>query len=116
MKNLKLILLTMTLMGGMLTSTAQRTVVRVYPKHGTVVTTIKKPRVVVHKKTNFYVADGIWYKARGKKYVVCAAPVGVKLRTLPRGNKVVVVNGRKLYKYKGIWYKRSGRHYVVVTV
>ncbi|NQZ44439.1 MAG: hypothetical protein HRT65_09020 [Flavobacteriaceae bacterium] len=116
MKNLKLILLTMALMGGMLTSTAQRTVVRVYPKHGTVVTTIKKPRVVVHKKTNFYLADGIWYKARGKKYVVCAAPVGVRVRTLPRGNKVVVVNGRKLYKYKGIWYKRSGRHYVVVTV
>ena len=116
MKNLKLILLTMALMGGMLTSTAQRTVVRVYPKQGTVVTTIKKPRVVVHKKTNFYLADGIWYKARGKKYVVCAAPVGVRVRTLPRGNKVVVVNGRKLYKYKGIWYKRSGRHYVVVTV
>ena len=116
MKNLKLILLTMALMGGMLTSTAQRTVVRVYPKHGTVVTTIKKPRGVVHKKTNFYLADGIWYKARGKKYVVCAAPVGVRVRTLPRGNKVVVVNGRKLYKYKGIWYKRSGRHYVVVTV
>ena len=103
-------------MGGMLTVNAQRTVVRVYPKHGTVVTTIHKPRVVVHKKTNFYFSDGVWYRARGRKYVVCAAPVGINVRTLPRGNKVVVVNGRKLYKYKGIWYKRSGRNFVVVNV
>ena len=116
MKNLKLILLTMALIGGLLSMNAQRTVVRVYPKHGTVVTTIKKPRVIVHKKTNFYFADGVWYKARGRKYVVTAAPVGIKVRKLPRGNKIVHVNGRKLYKYKGIWYKKSGRHFVVVTV
>lgn len=116
MKNLKLILLTVALMGGLLTTNAQRTVVKAYPRHGTIITTVKKPRVVVHNKTNFYFADGIWYKARGRKYVVVGAPVGVKVRKLPRGNKVVVVNGRKLYKYKGIWYKKSGRNYVVVNV
>ena len=116
MKNLKLILLTVALMGGLLATNAQRTVVKVYPRHGTIVTTVKKPRVVVHNKTNFYFADGVWYKARGRKYVVVGAPIGVKVRRLPRGNKVVVVNGRKLYKYKGIWYKKSGRNYVVVNV
>ena len=116
MKNLKLILLTIALLGGLLTSNAQRTVVKVYPKHGTVITTIKKPKVVVHKRTNFYFADGVWYKARGKKYVVVSAPVGIKVRSLPRGNKVVVIKGRKLYKYKGVWYKKSGRKYVVVNV
>lgn len=116
MKNLKLIFLTMALMGGILTTVAQRTVVHVYPKHGTVVTKINTPKVFVHKRTNFYFADGVWYKARGRKYVVVGAPVGIKVRTLPRGNKVVVVNGRKLYKYRGVWYKRSGRNYVVVNV
>lgn len=116
MKNLKLIFLTMALIGGMLTAAAQRTVVRVYPKHGTVVTTINRPKVFVHKRTNFYFANGVWYKARGRKYVVVGAPVGIKVRQLPRGNKVVVVNGRKLYKYKGVWYKKSGRNYVVVNV
>lgn len=116
MKNLKLILLTFVLLGSFLTINAQRTVVKVYPKRGTVVTTIKKPRVVVHKKTNYYIADGVWYKARGRKYVVVNAPVGIKIRTLPRGNKVVVVNGRKLYKYKGVWYKKSGRNFIVVHV
>ncbi|MFK7814372.1 MAG: DUF6515 family protein [Maribacter sp.] len=115
MKNLKTVFFTMTLLGAMLISNAQRKAVRVYPKHGTIVTTVVKPKVVIHKKTNFYFADGVWYKARGRKYVVVAAPVGLKVRKLPRGNKVVVVNGRKLYKYKGIWYKKSGRNYIVVN-
>jgi hypothetical protein len=116
MKNFKILLVVMALSGAMISANAQRTVVRVYPKRGTIVKTVKKPKVVVHKKTNFYFANGIWYKARGRNYVVCAAPVGVKVRKLPRGNKVVVVNGRKLYKYKGIWYKKSGRKYIVVNV
>lgn len=116
MKSMKIMLLALAFLGTLATAEAQRTVVRVYPKYGTVVTTIKKPRLVVHKKTNFYFSDGVWYKARGRKYVVCAAPLGVKVRHLPRGNKIVHINGRKLYKYKGVWYKKSGRHYVVVTV
>ena len=116
MKNVKILLVIAALLGTMLTANAQRTVVRVYPKYGTVVTTISKPRVIVHKKKNFYYSDGVWYKARGRKYVVCAVPVGVRLWTLPRGSVLVHFNGRKLYKYRGVWYKRSGRHYVVVTV
>ncbi|MFD2586935.1 DUF6515 family protein [Croceitalea marina] len=116
MKSLKILFLVMALFGAMITVSAQKTVVRFYPKHGTIVKTVKKPRVVVHKKTNFYFSDGVWYKARGRNYVVCAAPLGVKVRKLPRGYKVVVINGRKLYKYKGIWYKKSGRNYIVVNV
>lgn len=116
MKNLKTILFAIAFLGTILSVSAQRTVVRIYPKHGTVVTKVTKPRIVAHKKTNFYFADGVWYKARGKKYVVCAAPRGIKVRTLPRGRKMVMVNGRKLYKYRGVWYKKTGRHYMVVNV
>ncbi|MEX0314393.1 MAG: hypothetical protein AB3N18_09470 [Allomuricauda sp.] len=75
MKNLKTILFAIAFLGTLVSVSAQRTVVKVYPKHGTVVTKITKPRVVVHKKTNFYFADGVWYKARGRSYVVCAAPM-----------------------------------------
>ncbi|MEX0275804.1 MAG: DUF6515 family protein [Flavobacteriaceae bacterium] len=116
MKTLRLFLFSMALLGTIATAGAQRKVVKVYPKHGTIVTTVKKPTVIVHKKTNFYFAHGVWYKAKGKKYVVVSPPVGVLVRKLPRGNKVVVVNGRKLYKYKGVWYKKSGRHFTVVRV
>lgn len=116
MKNVRNLIILFLILGSMAACGAQTKVIRVYPKHGTVVTTIKSPRVVVHKRTNFYFADGVWYKARGRRYVVCAAPAGVALRTLPRGYKVVWRNGRKLYSYKGIWYKKSGRNFVVVTV
>ncbi|MDC6362999.1 MULTISPECIES: DUF6515 family protein [Flavobacteriaceae] len=116
MKGLKLTLATMAFFGLTMAANAQRTVVRTYPAYGTVVTTINRPHLVIHKNKNFYYADGIWYKAKGKKYVVCAAPKGVKISVLPRSSKVVYVNGRRLYKYRGVFYKRAGRHYVVVTV
>ncbi len=116
MKNLKIIFVVLTFFGTMVSANAQRKVVKVYPKHGTVVATVHKPSVVVYNKVNFHFADGVWYKARGKKYVVCAAPIGIEVRRLPRGKKVVRINGRKLYRYKGVWYKKKGRGYVVVTV
>ena len=116
MGSLRNFILAILALGTMVACGAQTKVVRVYPKHGTVVRTIHKPKVIVHKKTNFYFANGVWYKARGKRYVVCSAPVGVRVRTLPRGHRVVWRNGRKLYNYKGIWYKKSGRNFVVVTV
>ena len=115
MKNLKIVLVALALLGTVISTEAQRKVVKVYPRHGTVVTTIHKPKVIVHRGINFHYANGIWYKARGRKYVVCAAPLGIKVRHLPRGNKIVHVNGRKLYKYKGVWYKKQGRGFVVVN-
>jgi len=116
MKNLKTILFIVICIGAFTLASAQRSVVRVYPKHGTVVTTIHKPRLVIHKKHSYYLSNGIWYKTKGRRYVVVNAPIGIKIKNLPRGNKVVVINGRKLYKYKGVWYKKSGRHYKVVNV
>ena len=117
MKSIQTILVTMALLGTILATNAQTTtVVRVYPKHGTVVKTIANPRVIVHKKTNYYYADGVWYKARGKKYVVTAAPRGIKVSTLPRGSKVVYRNGKRFYQYRGVWYKKRGSNYIVVNV
>ncbi|MEL6918590.1 MAG: DUF6515 family protein [Bacteroidota bacterium] len=115
MKNLKNVLIILVLFGSLAAVHAQTTV-NLYPKYGTVVTKVYKPKVIVHRGVNFHFSNGIWYKTRGRKYVVCAAPVGVKVRQLPRGNKVIVYNGRKLYKYKGVWYKKSGRGYIVVNV
>ncbi len=116
MKNLKVVFMVLAFLGAMISVNAQRTVVKVYPKHGKVVHRVSKAKVIVHKKANFHFAKGVWYKTSGKKFVVCAAPVGIKVRSLPRGNKAVHLNGRKLYKYKGVWYKKKGRGFVVVTV
>ena len=116
MKNLKSLLLIMVLFGALSTLNAQRRVVKVYPRIGTVVTTVHQPKLVVHKGVNFHFANGVWYRFRGGRYVVCAAPIGVTVRHLPRGNKVVRINGRKLYKYQGVWYKKYGRGYMIVSV
>ena len=116
MKNFKIIMIAMVLLGTLFSANAQRRVVKVYPKHGTVVTTVHKPKLIVHKGAKFHFAKGVWYKARGTKYVVCAAPIGITVRHLPRGYKVVRISGRKVYKYKGIWYKKKGRGYVVFNV
>lgn len=115
MKSLKLLAIIILLVGTTSTVAAQRTV-KVYPKHGTVVTTIYQPRLIVHKGVNFHFSKGVWYKARGRKYIVCAAPVGVKVRQLPIGNKVVVYGGRKYYACNGVFYKKKGRNYIVVSV
>ena len=117
MKRIKVILVITAFLGSIIAAHAQiKTVVRVYPKHGTIVKTIANPRVIAHRKTNYYYADGVWYKARGKQYVVTAAPRGIKVRTLPRGSKVVYRNGRRLYQYRGVWYKKRGRNYIVVNI
>ncbi|MEN1785822.1 MAG: DUF6515 family protein [Bacteroidota bacterium] len=116
MKTCKNLLLIVAFIGIFNLLQAQRTVVRTYPKQGTVVTVVQNPKRFVFKKTNFFFADGIWYRAQGRKYVVVQAPTGIQVRKLPRGNKIALVNGRKLYHYKGIWYKKTGRHFVVVNV
>ncbi len=115
MKKLRNLLILVTLFGALNAANAQR-VVRVYPNHGTVVTTIHKPKLVIHKGIRYHLADGVWYKTRGRKYVVCAAPRGIVINTLPRGHKLVYVKGRKYYAYKGVHYQRIGRTYKVVYV
>ncbi len=116
MKSLKLLLTAIILISTLGAANAQRTVVKVYPKHGTVVKTIHKPKVYVHKGVRFHLAGGIWYKTRGKRYVVCAAPAGIKVRRLPRGHRIVYVGGKRYYKYKGILYVKRGRNFRVVYV
>ena len=115
MKNLKVFVVIVAFFGALTASTAQRAV-KVYPKHGTVVTTIHKPTQVVHKGVKFHFASGIWYKNSGKKFIVCAAPRGITLRKLPRGHKIVHIKSRKYYAYKGIRYQKVGRFYKVVYV
>ena len=90
--------------------------VRVYPAYGTVVAKVYKPKVVVHKGVNYFYASGVWYRAHGKRYRVSRAPIGIRVRALPRGVKIAWVNGRKHFVHKGIWYAKRGRFYTVVSV
>jgi hypothetical protein len=117
MKKLRTMLVIVTLFGALSASTAQRVAkVNVYPKHGLVVKTLHNPSLMTHKGVRYHLAAGVWYRARGSKYVVCAAPRGLVVTTLPRGHKVVVVKGRRYFAYKGVHYQRIGKTYRVVYV
>lgn len=115
MKNLKILFITLIAIFAFNVSSAQVTL-KIYPKRGALVTKINKPNVIVHKKVNYYHADGVWYNRVRGKYVVVSAPVGVTIKRLPRGYKVFKIKGRKYYKYRGVVYKKHRRNYVVVTV
>lgn len=104
----------MALFGATISAEAHK--IRVHHKHGTVVNKVHHPKLVVHKGANFYYANGIWYKAYGRKYVVCRAPIGVRIKYIPRGYKVVRVNGIRYYTYNGIWYTKKRGFYTVVRV
>lgn len=113
MKKIFLLMTGMLLMGLMQVN-AQKKVVRVYPKHGTVVTTIHKPKVIVHTGKKYHFSKGVWYRFNKGRYIVTAAPLGIGIKRLPRGHKVVVLGGKKFYTYKGVRYQKRGRVFVVV--
>ncbi len=114
MKNLIRIVLPIVLFGFLTTSCA--TTVRVRPARGVVVTKVHHPKVVVHNNVRYYRSNGVWYVKKNKAYRTVAAPVGVRITTLPKGYKVVRVRGTKYYTCNGVYYKRSGKSYIVVNV
>lgn len=115
MKNLKFIFVGLILLGSIYSAKAETTNTMEITTEF-VVTKVHPWNVFIHKGKKYHFRTGKWYVKRGRKYVQVRPPVGIKVRNLPRGNKIIHVNGRKLYKYKGMWYKKKGRGYVVVTV
>jgi hypothetical protein len=114
MKSLKLVLIIMAFLGGSILAQAHH--IKTTPRYGTVVVKLHRPKVVMHSGTSFYFAKGVWYKPHGKKFVIVKAPVGVRIKRLPRGYHTVWVKGRKYYKYNGVWYSKSKAYYSVVKI
>ena len=115
MKSLKSLLIVTALLGGFAIGQAN-TNLTTKIKIGVVVTTVHNPKVYVHKGVRFHYSNGIWYRTSGRRYVVTAAPVGVVVRTLPRGRKVVRVNGRKYYRFNGVYYQKRKGGFIVVRL
>ncbi|GAA4275873.1 DUF6515 family protein [Aquimarina mytili] len=114
MKTILKLLIPIILLSFFTTSCA--TTVRVRPARGVVVTKLHHPKIVVHNNVRYYRSNGTWYVKQNRGYRTIAAPVGVRVTTLPRGYRVVKVRGVKYYTYRGVYYKRSGRKYIVVNV
>ncbi|WP_273567276.1 DUF6515 family protein [Maribacter halichondriae] len=115
MKNFKVMFIALALFGTLGSANANSSVEKVSLENVMVVKS-HPSKVFIHKGKKYHFRNGNWYIKRGRKYIAVRPPVGIKVRHLPRGNKVVYINGRKLYKYKGIWYKKNGRGFVVVNI
>lgn len=50
---------------------------------------------------------GVWYKPRGKRFVVIAAPLSIRVRVLPIGYKKIRVGARPYYYYYGTYYQKA---------
>ncbi|MEB3345502.1 DUF6515 family protein [Aquimarina gracilis] len=114
MKTILKIALPILLISFLTTSCA--TTVRVRPARTIVITKLHNPTVIVHKSVRYYRSGGVWYVKNNRGYRTVAAPVGVKVATLPRGYKVVKVKGVRYYRCNGVYYKRARRGYVIVNV
>ena len=114
MKILKLVLIMAAFLGGSILVQAHH--VKVKPRYGAVVVKLHRPKTVVHAGVNFYFAKGVWYKAHGKKFVVVKAPLGIRIKRLPRGYRSVWLQGRKYYRFNGFWYSKSKGYYTLVKI
>ncbi|MDC6352285.1 hypothetical protein PP178_12045 [Zeaxanthinibacter sp. PT1] len=112
MKKLTLVWIISLFLVSIMSLQAQR-VVKVYPKHGVVVTKIHKPKLVRHQGKAFHFSRGVWYAKHNRGFVVVAAPKGIRIKRLPRGYTKVVVNGHKFYRFNNVLYKRHRGYYIV---
>lgn len=73
---------------------------------------------VVISGVNYWLAGDIYYKKKGKSYVVVTVPVGAKVRVLPEGAVVVKRHGQQLFFHSGIYYRwmPKAKKYEVVAL
>lgn len=63
---------------------------------------------------NYYDYDGIYYKYDNDRYEVVPAPVGHKVKTLPKGYSQFTLDGTTYFYYFGSYYIPQNGQYVVV--
>jgi hypothetical protein len=56
-------------------------------------------------RTNYYVADGVYYQPSGASYVVVNPPPGVTITVLPSGAQRVTVRGQAYFQADGVYYQ-----------
>lgn len=59
--------------------------------------------------------QGVFYKPYNSEYVVCQAPVGIRVNMLPRDCRRVVIRNVDYYYYNGTYYRPYGNEYATVA-
>ena len=85
------------------------------PSRGALVSSMNKNAIVVNfGGFGYRYYSGVWYKPRGKRWMVVRSPFGVRVKVLPNGYRRCIVGSRTYYYYYGTYYVQSNKEYEVV--
>lgn len=73
-------------------------------------------RVVTVGKVRYHYRHGVFYKHRGKKWIVVRPPIGAVVAVLTAAAVLVTVSGTPYYLCEGTYYKKVPAGYKVVEV
>ena len=80
---------------------------RNFPRWGTKVTSVGAGFVSIRfRGVGYRFLKGIWYRPKGKRFVVGRAPIGIRVKVLPQGFRRLVVDNRAYFYYYGTYYTK----------
>ncbi|MBL0124465.1 MAG: hypothetical protein IPP88_17630 [Betaproteobacteria bacterium] len=89
---------------------------RYYPRRGYVVGTLPPGHVgITHGGVRYFHHAGVWFRARGPRYVVVAPPLGIVIPLLPFGYSTVWLGREPYYYADEVYYIRVPGGFRVVA-
>ncbi len=76
----------------------------------------KKAVIIAHSGRKYHYHSGIFYKPLKGNYVIAKAPVGIHVRTLPKGKIRFVHGGKERFYYYGTFYAKTTDNNEFITI
>ncbi len=88
---------------------------RSLPRRGAIVVAPSAAQVIAFRNVSYRFHKGVYYRPNAVgKFVVVAAPRGLRIRTLPVGYRRLTVGTATYFYYCGTFYQQRGSEYEVV--
>ena len=87
------------------------------PKRGAAFKVLhKNTKIIMYNGKKYHFHNGVYYHARGAKYIVVAPPRGIKIKHLPTGYKRIRHNGSMVFYYYGSYYRNVNNNQEFETI
>jgi hypothetical protein len=78
--------------------------------------TPKNAFLITHSGKKYHYHSGIYYKRSGANYIITKAPIGIRIRTLPKERIKCNIKGKKYFYYYGTFYIKTDEADEYITV